>query len=402
LEKFNTPTLKTMSPFASVILPTLNRSSTLPYALASVQNQTEQSIEIIVVLDGATEACRDIAQTAAMSDQRVIVLDLTKNPGQRGFNMDYAVRSARSERIFYIDDDDLWLPSHVAHLGPLLAKADIIDSRVCSLARNGGLHLGPCAGSNQRMRHLLAHEFREKFIYDTHIAHRKDSYGVLSSWIAGGPTKWAVWNFLAGFAVNSSCRWESCETVTALSIHAAARRDCTSDAREIEIKHWSKCLNKLDRALSEATILFHLFRLLVVDPPQHESFYDYMAERGAYSLDLLGRREEALFSLFTRSPPDEDVAVALAGQLAEPVESGYMFESVALAYFQAYGQHLHEHILLRSVCENKVNAAGNLAAYSAALIRRDRQAACEMAKQAIEVGPDPVGSLAHWLEHITH
>jgi glycosyltransferase involved in cell wall biosynthesis len=390
-----------MPPFASVILPTLNRSSTLKYSLASVQNQTEKDLEILLVLDGATEACREIANAAAADDSRIVVLDLPKSHDQGAPSIDHAVRSARSERIFYIDDDDLWLPSHVAHLAPLLENADIADSRVCSLDRHGRLHLTPCAASNERMRRLLGRETRQKLIYDTHIAHRKDSYGVISHWLCNGPTKWAVWNFLIGFALDPACCWMSCEQVTAVSIHGAARRDFSPSERASEISLFFESLSDFDTALSEASVLFNLFRLLIVDAPRDESFVDYMLARGGYEIASSGGRERALFSLFTCFPPDRDVAVVLAGELAEPVESGYMFESIALAYFEAYGQDKHEEILLRSAAETGPNKAARLAAYSVALFRRDRPAACEIARNAIEIGPDPVGAIAHWLDRIS-
>ena len=124
------PLIESMkTPYATVILPTLNRWSTLPWSLASVQAQTETSLEIFVVLDGALPACREIAVTAARADKRIQVLDLPKDPGSGERNVDFAISQTCSDRIFYIDDDDLWLPNHVERLGPLLEQADIVDSR---------------------------------------------------------------------------------------------------------------------------------------------------------------------------------------------------------------------------------------------------------------------------------
>src|SRR3954470_21801421 len=98
-----------MTPYASVILPTFNRSNTLPYAVASVQAQTESALDIVIVLDGATDGCREVAVAAALADDRIRVLDLPKAPGYGEENEDLAIRSALGERIFYIDDDDVWL-----------------------------------------------------------------------------------------------------------------------------------------------------------------------------------------------------------------------------------------------------------------------------------------------------
>jgi glycosyltransferase involved in cell wall biosynthesis len=53
-----------MSPYASVIIPTHDRVATLTAAVASVQRQTVEDIEIIIVGDGPTPdmgkiACRE-------------------------------------------------------------------------------------------------------------------------------------------------------------------------------------------------------------------------------------------------------------------------------------------------------------------------------------------------------
>jgi glycosyltransferase involved in cell wall biosynthesis len=172
--------------------------------LASVRRQSEAALEIIMVLDGATEECREIAKGAARSDSRIVVLDLPKSPMGREVNADIAVRSATAPRIFYIDDDDLWRPDHVATLGPLLDNADVADSRVCSLDRGGALHLAPCRGCHPRVRELLA-AGRLKALYDTHLAHRKDAYPKFSAWVRQDATGDLVWHFLKGFAENPAC-----------------------------------------------------------------------------------------------------------------------------------------------------------------------------------------------------
>ena len=386
------------APYASVILPTFDRSSTLPYALASVQRQSEPALEIVVVLDGATDPCRDIAVAAARSDPRIVVLDLIKAPSSRQGNADIAVRRARGSRIFYIDDDDLWLPDHVARLGPLLDDADIADSRVCSLDRRGALHLGPCRGSNRRLRELLA-AGKLKMLYDTHLAHRSDAYPRFSSWIRTDATGDVVWSLLSGFAQSTECRWVSCDQVTAVSIHGGARRDMSPPMRAGEISDWLNRLPAVGDMLSRADSLFHLFRLLMIDRPSGGSLAHYLSDRGGYACEP-SRREQDLFALFAGPPPDQTIAVELAVALSEPVESGYMFESIALACFDAYGQETHERILSQAASRPGPNIASRLAAYSVAASRRDRKFALALAEQAVSLGPDPIGSLARWRDKL--
>jgi hypothetical protein len=387
------------APYASVILPTLNRFSTLPHALASVQAQTETNLEILIVLDGAIPACREIATSAARADERIRVLDLPKDRGRGELNVDLAVSSARGERIFYTDDDDVWLPNHVATLGPLLEEADIADSRVCSVDRQGGLHLGPCRGSSARVRELLA-KARLKMVYDTHIAHRKDAYGRFAKWDSGGETGDPVWEFLAGFARDPDCRWASSEAATALSLHGAARTDVSPSERARESAYWLNRARNLDGDLSRADSAFHLFRVLLCEAPHGGTLEDYLAARGGYKAELLGHRERDLFALFTETPPPAEVATALAIALAEPVESRYVFEGIAFVWFEAYGQPEHERILLSAASLGGANLAACLAAYSVAVSRRDHASALAIARQAVALGPDPVRSLAQWCDRL--
>jgi len=384
------------APYATVILPTLDRASTLPFALASVQTQSVQSLEIFVVLDGATVACRDAAGSIARTDERIRIFDLPKGKGGAADNIDHAIMRASAQRIFYIDDDDLWLSDHVAQLGPLLEWADVADSRVCSVDRNGRTHLAACRGCNARVRELLA-VGRLKMLYDTHIAHRKDAYGRISRWRSGASD--GVEAFLAGLAKSPTCRWSSCDAVTALSFHGAARRDMPAELRAAELAFWTSLLGRRQEIRSGADALFHLFRLFIFDPPAGTA-ESYFVARGCYADIASGTQHRALFDLCRRSPPPESVAVELACRLSEPVESGYLFENIALACFEAYGQATHERILREVAMRGGINKAARLAAYSAALVRRDRALALATARQAHAIGPDPIGALGRWCDRL--
>jgi glycosyltransferase involved in cell wall biosynthesis len=384
------------APYATVILPTLNRASTLPLALASVQAQSVQSLEIFVVLDGATAACRDAAASMARTDARIRIFDLPKARGHAADNIDRAIMRASTERIFYIDDDDLWLSDHVAQLGPLLECADVADSRVCSVDRNGRTHLGASRGCNPRVRELLG-AGRLKMLYDTHIAHRKDAYGRIARW--GSGTQDDVEAFLAALAKDPACRWASCDAVTALSFHGATRRDMPAELRGAELAFWAGLLARRQAILAGADALFHLFRLCIFDPPAGTA-ESYFASRGCYADLASGAQHRALFDLCGKRPPPDSVAVELAFRLSEAVESGYLFENVALACFEAYGQVEHERILREVAMREGVNKAARLAAYSAALVRRDRALALATARTALALGPDPIGALARWCDRL--
>lgn len=384
---------------ASVILPTHDRASTLPYALRSVQAQSEKNLEILLVLDGSPPACKEIAYGAAASDPRIKVFDCAKDAQSGIFNIHNAVLRAQGAAIFYIDDDDLWLPDHVARLSRFLADADIVDSRTASLDRKGTLHLTPCRCSNSRMRALLA-SGTFKSIYDTHVGHRRDAYGRFSTWTTSRQIKGTVWNFLAGFAAQPDCRWVSCDDVTAISLHGAARRDMTPEVRAEEIARLAAVLPVAATHIAAATTYFHLFRLLRSDAPsQTESLASYLAARGGYQGVGATSGENALFALFGSSPPADDLAAEVACDLAEPIEGSYLSWAVADVWFRAYGLERHQAILASAAARQ--SNAGTLAAYSAAMAHNDVPAALALAQRALEIGPDPIGSLAGWVSHLT-
>src|SRR5947209_7492202 len=165
--------------YASVIVPTHNRHSTLRCAVAGIQAQSVDRIEILIVGDGATAPVAEIARTIAGEDSRVRFLDLVKGTGDGGPSVHQGVQAASSERIFYCDDDDLWLPQHVAILGPHLDHYDIADSIPVSIGsipagERRRLH-GTLVNSNAGHTQSLLVQNKLKLTYDTHIAHRRSS-----------------------------------------------------------------------------------------------------------------------------------------------------------------------------------------------------------------------------------
>jgi succinoglycan biosynthesis protein ExoO len=96
-----------VSAYASVVVPTHDRASTLAYAIASIQAQSIAEIEILIVGDGPTQEVSEIAESIESQDKRVRFLRFDKTSSDGGPNCDRGVEVARSERILYCDDDEL-------------------------------------------------------------------------------------------------------------------------------------------------------------------------------------------------------------------------------------------------------------------------------------------------------
>jgi glycosyltransferase involved in cell wall biosynthesis len=91
-------------PLISVILPTRNRPDYLREALESISAQTRQADEVIVVDDGLSGNTNKVA---ASVDQSIRVVDNAERGPVPARNL--GVRSARSDVIVFLDDDDVFI-----------------------------------------------------------------------------------------------------------------------------------------------------------------------------------------------------------------------------------------------------------------------------------------------------
>jgi len=105
---------------ASVLIPTHNRPTTLRLAVQSVLAQTVRELEVVIIGDGVTDALRVEAHRLQSQDPRVVFLDLPKSNHHGEPYRHDAILAARSEAIFYLCDDDLFLPDHGGDLVELL------------------------------------------------------------------------------------------------------------------------------------------------------------------------------------------------------------------------------------------------------------------------------------------
>jgi glycosyltransferase involved in cell wall biosynthesis len=102
-------------PRVTVIIPTYNWSTVLPYSIGSVLGQTFTDFELLVIGDGCTDDSEAVVR--AIEDPRVQWINLARTGHQSGPNNE-GIRRARGEFIAYLGHDDLWMPEHLAlHLG---------------------------------------------------------------------------------------------------------------------------------------------------------------------------------------------------------------------------------------------------------------------------------------------
>lgn len=102
----------------SVVMPTYNRAKYLPEAIGSVLQQTFRDFELIIVDDGSTDNTAEIV--GAMTDPRIRYIAQDNMGVSAALNTGW--RAATGEYIGRLDSDDVWLPSLLEELVPILER----------------------------------------------------------------------------------------------------------------------------------------------------------------------------------------------------------------------------------------------------------------------------------------
>jgi len=92
----------------SIITPSFNSEKFISDTIQSVQNQTYQNWEMIIVDDGSTDETVSIIQKF-LHDNRIQLHQLDKNSGT-GIARNTAISLAKGRYIAFLDSDDLWKP----------------------------------------------------------------------------------------------------------------------------------------------------------------------------------------------------------------------------------------------------------------------------------------------------
>jgi len=117
----------------SVIIPAYNAAATLGETLQSLQAQTFDQWEAIIVDDGSVDATATIAASFAEKDPRIQLFSRRK-AGISAARND-GIAQARHEWLLFLDADDLLLPEHLEHLTGVLLSEPALDAVHCGFER---------------------------------------------------------------------------------------------------------------------------------------------------------------------------------------------------------------------------------------------------------------------------
>lgn len=96
-----------MEALVSIITPTFNSEAFILETIRSVQEQTYQKWELIIVDDASTDATGNLVKAEAFKDARIQFHQLEINSGP-GVARNFAIDKAKGKYIAFLDADDLW------------------------------------------------------------------------------------------------------------------------------------------------------------------------------------------------------------------------------------------------------------------------------------------------------
>ncbi|MCG9791803.1 glycosyltransferase family 2 protein [Flavobacterium algicola] len=93
----------------SIIIPTFNSAEFIADAIGSIQKQTHQDWEIIIIDDASTDQTVSIIKEISQTESRIKNYSLALNSGT-GIARNTALQYASGRYIAFLDADDLWKP----------------------------------------------------------------------------------------------------------------------------------------------------------------------------------------------------------------------------------------------------------------------------------------------------
>lgn len=167
-----------MEPLVSVILPTYNVEKYLEQCVESVCAQTYKNLEIIIVIDGATDDSYEIAQECKKKDNRIKVV-WQSNAGS-GPARNNGLKNANGKYVMFVDPDD-WVDTQIVEefVQQMEIKGvDLVTSRAINVFYN----------DQDKEIKRVENNCQERY-FDSVKCVREGYYSLYTEHLLGAPTK---------------------------------------------------------------------------------------------------------------------------------------------------------------------------------------------------------------------
>lgn len=113
-----------MAKHVSIITPTFNSASYIAETILSVQNQTYQNWQLIIVDDGSTDETISIIQEIQKAESRIQLIVQSKNVGP-AITRNKGIELAKGKYLTFLDADDLWFPDFIQNSIAIIQQTTI-------------------------------------------------------------------------------------------------------------------------------------------------------------------------------------------------------------------------------------------------------------------------------------
>lgn len=101
-----------MNALVSIITPSFNSAKFIAETIQSVQNQTYQNWEMIIVDDGSSDETENVVLSIIEKDKRIQFYKLNQNSGP-AVARNTGIEKASGDYMTFIDADDIWFPTFI-------------------------------------------------------------------------------------------------------------------------------------------------------------------------------------------------------------------------------------------------------------------------------------------------
>lgn len=113
-----------MEGLVSIITPTYNSEAFIAQTIASVQSQTYQNWEMIIVDDGSVDNTAAIVVEKAKEDSRIIFIKMSENSGPAKAR-NAGIEKVSGKYMTFLDADDIWFPAFISTSINTIIKNDV-------------------------------------------------------------------------------------------------------------------------------------------------------------------------------------------------------------------------------------------------------------------------------------
>lgn len=158
-------------PLVSVLLPFYNALETLESAVQSIQAQTYENWELLLIDDGSTDGSTEMAKAFAAKDSRILYVAISH--AGIVFALLEGLKIARGDHIARMDADDLSLPERFEKQVAFMESQPEVDLVACQVGFGGDLekqagYAAHVAWVNRQLTH--EDHYHNRFV-DAPVAH---------------------------------------------------------------------------------------------------------------------------------------------------------------------------------------------------------------------------------------